>query len=74
MAEFWASWTPPYEGGGPPLPPFGRGFDVDDSVLCVGGGYGGGSLAGSFNRSFVTSLYWWGVGGDVSVCRGMVAW
>ena len=31
----------PLKGGGSHSPPVGKGGNVDDSVLCVGGGYGG---------------------------------
>ena len=31
----------PFRGGWSHSPPVGKGGDVDDSVLCVGGGYGG---------------------------------
>ena len=31
----------PVRGGWSHSPPVGKGGDVDDSVLCVGGGYGG---------------------------------
>ena len=56
-------------GGWSHSPPVGEGGDVDDSVLCVGGGYEGFLF---LVRLLMTSLYWWG--GDVLVCGGVVAW
>ena len=40
----------PLGGGGSHSPPVGKGGDVGDSFLCVGGGYGGGAC---FSWNFV---------------------
>jgi hypothetical protein len=47
----------PFSGGWSHSPPVGKGGDVDDGVLCVGGGCGGGlALVGVLG----TGLFWWG--------------